>query len=111
MATPVKHAGFVSIFVVLLSLGGFCFAEESDVGTRERVGLELKCGEVKVRVTAKRQFFEDRHIPFKPEHLRLGANSARQSSCEPKKAASGSEMLISAGLRECGAESYVRKPW
>lgn len=102
MATGVKFTSFVSLLVVLLPVCGVSFAEES-------LGLEIKCGEVEVRLTVKRQFFEERRIPFKPEYLRLGTNSTQQRSCGPKGPMSGSEMVISAGLRECGTESSVRE--
>uniref|UniRef100_A0A3Q1K3N8 Zona pellucida sperm-binding protein 3 n=2 Tax=Anabas testudineus TaxID=64144 RepID=A0A3Q1K3N8_ANATE len=111
MATLVKFTGIVCIFMVLLTLFGLCFAANPNAGTREPVGLDIKCGEVGVRITAKRQFFEDRRVPFKPQYLRLGAKSAPQSSCEPEKPVSGSEMFISAGLQECGTESHVRGEW
>lgn len=105
MGTLVKHSGFVTIFVVSISLCGASVAENSDVGTRKNLGLEINCGEAKVLITAKKKFFEERNVPFRPEFLRLGANAA---SCGPT-AASQARMLISAGLRECGAESHVRK--
>lgn len=103
MATLDGYTGF-SILVALLSP---CWC--SSGGTRESVGLGIQCGEVEVRINAKRRFFEDRRVPFKPEHLRLGANSAeQQDSCEPRNPVSESEMVISAGLQECGTESSVR---
>uniref|UniRef100_A0A3Q3JGT7 Zona pellucida sperm-binding protein 3 n=1 Tax=Monopterus albus TaxID=43700 RepID=A0A3Q3JGT7_MONAL len=85
--------------------------ENSDVRTRKSHGIEIKCEEVKMRVTVKRSFFEERRIPFKPDHLRLGTNSAQQSSCKPKAPVSESEMFISAGLQECGTESSVHGEW
>lgn len=109
MATRVRHTRRVSFFVVLLSVCGVSFAGNSDVGARESTGLEIKCEEVKVRITAKRPFFEERRIPFKPEYLRLGAKSTQQGSCRPEGPVSESEMVISAGLQECGTESSVRE--
>uniref|UniRef100_UPI0037E704E4 zona pellucida sperm-binding protein 3-like n=1 Tax=Semicossyphus pulcher TaxID=241346 RepID=UPI0037E704E4 len=90
---------------------GVSNVEESDVSTREKVGLEVKCGEVKMRITVKRQFFTDRHIPYEPEYLRLGANATRLSSCGPKTPKSASEMVISARLQDCGTESSVHGEW
>ncbi|XP_040887761.1 zona pellucida sperm-binding protein 3-like [Toxotes jaculatrix] len=79
--------------------------------TQENVGLEIKCEEVTVRITVKRQFFEEKRIPFKPEHLRLGARSTQERSCGPKEQIPGREMVISAGLQECGTESSVHGEW
>lgn len=109
MATPAKYTSFLSIFTVLLSMCGVFFAGKSNVGTRESVGLEIKCGEVEVRITVKREFFEEKSVPFKPENLRLGGNSTQQRSCGVKGPVSGSEMVISAGLQQCGTESRVRE--
>ncbi|XP_044038742.1 zona pellucida sperm-binding protein 3-like [Siniperca chuatsi] len=112
MASSVKYTRLVSLFLVWLSVCGVSSAEKGDVETQESVRLEVKCGEVKVRITVKREFFEERRIPFKPEYLRLGANSTQQrSSCGPKGPMSESEMVISAGLQECGTESSVRGEW
>ncbi|KAI3375812.1 hypothetical protein L3Q82_004095 [Scortum barcoo] len=85
----------------LASVNTFCDVEST--------GLEIKCGEVALTITAGRQFFEDRRVPFRPEYLRLGANSAQQSSCRPVE--SESEMVISAGLQACGTESSVQEEW
>ncbi|TMS01846.1 Zona pellucida sperm-binding protein 3 [Larimichthys crocea] len=101
MAPRIKYIKpFASLFAFLLYVCGISFAEKT-------VGLEIKCGEAKVRVTVKRHFFEERLIPFKPEYLRLGANSTRQRSCGPNGPMSQTEMVISAGLQECGTESSV----
>ncbi|XP_031144298.1 zona pellucida sperm-binding protein 3-like [Sander lucioperca] len=110
MATLVKYTIFVLLFVLLLSVC-VSFAEKSDAGTRESVGLEIKCGEVEVRITVKSQFFKKKRIPFKPENLRLGANSTPQRSCEAKGPVSDTDMVISAGLHECGTESSVHGEW
>uniref|UniRef100_A0A8C2ZAV6 Zona pellucida sperm-binding protein 3 n=1 Tax=Cyclopterus lumpus TaxID=8103 RepID=A0A8C2ZAV6_CYCLU len=113
MATRVKYTRLVHLFVLLLSVFGVSFAENSDVelGTGESVGPEVQCGEVEVTITVKRQFFEEKRVPFKPENLRLGANSMQQRSCEAKGPVSDSHMVLSAGLRECGTESSVRGEW
>ncbi|XP_076580366.1 zona pellucida sperm-binding protein 3-like [Chaetodon auriga] len=104
MATDINYTQFVSLFVFLLSVCGVSFADKS-------LGLEIKCGEVEMRLTVKRQFFEDRRVPFKAEYLRLGTNSSQQGSCGPKRPTPESEMVISAGLKECGTESSVRGEW
>ncbi|XP_038586342.1 zona pellucida sperm-binding protein 3-like isoform X2 [Micropterus salmoides] len=108
MATLIKHTKFASLLVVLLSVCGLLSAETVRVGTRESVGLEIDCREVEVRITVKRQFFEERRIPFRPEYLRLGT---QQRPCGPKGPMSDSEMVISAGLQECGTESSVHGEW
>ncbi|XP_061566166.1 zona pellucida sperm-binding protein 3-like [Cololabis saira] len=75
-------------------------------------GLEIQCGEIKVRITVMRQFFQDRRVPFKPEFLRLGVNSTQMSSCGPERSiTSENEMVISAGLQDCGTESRVHGEW
>lgn len=108
MATRVRYTRCVFL-LLFLSVFGVSSAGKSDVGARESTGLEIKCEEVKVRITVKRQFFEERRIPFKPEYLRLGANSTLHRSCRPKGPVSEPEMVISAGLHECGTESSVRE--
>ncbi|XP_070711339.1 zona pellucida sperm-binding protein 3-like [Pempheris klunzingeri] len=110
MANRVKYRGFVSLFAVLLCVSGVSLAEQSDVGTRR--GLEIKCGEVKMTITVKRQFLEERRVPFKPEYLRLGAKATQQQrSCAPEGPVSGSEVVLSAGLQQCGTESSVHGEW
>lgn len=73
------------------------------------VDIEIECGEIKVRITVKRQLFKERGIPFKPDYVRLGTNSTQQRSCVPRGPISESDMVISAGLQECGTESSVRE--
>lgn len=108
MATPAKYTICVSFLVVLLRVRDVSLSQESAVETQENVGLEIKCGEVKVRLTVKRLVFDERRIPFKPEYLRLGVNSTQQDSCGPKEPTSDSEMVINVGLQECGTKSSVR---
>uniref|UniRef100_A0A3Q3L9S7 Zona pellucida sperm-binding protein 3 n=1 Tax=Mastacembelus armatus TaxID=205130 RepID=A0A3Q3L9S7_9TELE len=108
MANLVKYTESLSVFIFLLSVCA-CSADDSHVGFEESTGLELKCGEVEMSVTAKRRFFEDRHIPFRSEYLQLGAD--QQSSCKPRGPVSGAKMRVSAGLRECGTESRVHGEW
>ncbi|XP_042368164.1 zona pellucida sperm-binding protein 3-like [Plectropomus leopardus] len=109
MASRVKYTRLMLIFVVLLSVCGVFVAGKSDVDTQERV--DIKCEEVEVRITVKREFFEERRVPFKPEYLGLGASSSRQRSCGVKRTVSGSEMVLSAGLQDCGTESRVHGDW
>ncbi|XP_029382216.1 zona pellucida sperm-binding protein 3-like [Echeneis naucrates] len=90
----------------MLHLCDVCFAAE----TRQNVGLEIHCGEVQVKITAKAEFLEARGIPFKAEHLRLGADS-RLESCGPRTLSSGRLMVISVGLRDCGSQASVRGEW
>ncbi|XP_049923110.1 zona pellucida sperm-binding protein 3-like isoform X2 [Epinephelus moara] len=111
MVTRVKYRQFVSLLVVLLSTWDVLFAGNSVVKTRESVGLEIKCEEAEVRIAVKREFFEEKRIPFKPEYLRLGANSTQQRSCGAKGPVSDSEMVISAGLQDCGTEARVHGEW
>ncbi|KAM8747531.1 zona pellucida sperm-binding protein 3-like isoform 1-T2 [Acanthopagrus schlegelii] len=102
MATRVQDALFGSVLALLLAVRGVSFAEKS---------LEIKCDEANLRIVARRKFFGERSIPFRPEHLRLGANSTQQRTCRPKRPISAPEMVISAGLQECGTQSSVRGEW
>ncbi|XP_033465567.1 zona pellucida sperm-binding protein 3-like [Epinephelus lanceolatus] len=111
MVTRVKYRQFVSLLVVLLSTWDVFFAGKSVVKTRKSVGLEIKCEEAEVRIAVKREFFEEKRVPFKPEYLRLGANSTQQRSCGAKGPLSDSEMVISAGLQDCGTEARVHEEW
>uniref|UniRef100_A0A3B4YVP9 Zona pellucida sperm-binding protein 3 n=1 Tax=Stegastes partitus TaxID=144197 RepID=A0A3B4YVP9_9TELE len=109
MASLIKYWEVVSLSILFLSLCCVSFAKDNDVGTRE--GLEIQCGEVKMRITVKRQFFQERGVPFKPEYLRLGGNVTQKDSCGPKGPMSDGEMVISAGLQDCGTESKVHGEW
>lgn len=101
MATRVKYTSFIIVFAVLKI---FCCVPLAG----NNVGIEIECGEIKLRITVKRQLLEERGVPFTPEHVRLGANTRQQRSCRAKGGMSESELVISAGLRECGTESSVR---
>ncbi|XP_023130607.2 zona pellucida sperm-binding protein 3-like isoform X3 [Amphiprion ocellaris] len=109
MASWIKRREVALFSITFLSFCGASFAENNDVETRE--SLDIQCGEVKMRITVKRQFFQDRGVPFKPEYLRLGGNLTRKESCGPKGPLSDGEMVISAGLQECGTESSVHGEW
>ncbi|XP_034532772.1 zona pellucida sperm-binding protein 3-like isoform X2 [Notolabrus celidotus] len=97
------------IFLSLLS-GFLSVSGALNDGERENrdspggAGLVVRCGEVNVMISVKRQFFEDRRIPFRPEFLRLGATKTQQRSCEPT--VSEHEMVISAGLQDCGTKAH-----
>ncbi|KAK5848571.1 hypothetical protein PBY51_006173 [Eleginops maclovinus] len=110
MAKRVKYIIFVCFFNVVLFVLDVSLTENSYVGTRESSGIEIKCGEVEVSITVNRVFFEKKRVPFKPEHLWLGANST-QKRCGAKGPAAGSDMVISAGLKDCGTESRVHGDW
>ncbi|XP_059211016.1 zona pellucida sperm-binding protein 3-like isoform X2 [Centropristis striata] len=112
METLLQYIRFFSLFMLFLSVHSVPFTGKGDVETQKNVvGVEIKCGEVEVSITVKRHFLEEKHIPFKPENLRLGTNSTQQRSCAAKGPVSDSEMVISAGLHECGTESRVRGEW
>lgn len=111
MATPGKCTTCLYFLVVLLRECGVCLAHRKNAGIQVNAGLKIKCGEVKVKLTVKRLFFDERGIPFQPENIRLGINSTQQESCGPKETTSESEMVISVGLQKCGTKSSVRPMW
>ncbi|XP_041842366.1 zona pellucida sperm-binding protein 3-like [Melanotaenia boesemani] len=110
MTTTVKYSEFIKISAILLCFCGVVLAEKSTEGNRESDGLEIECEEIKVRITVKRTFFQERRIPFKPEFLRLGVSSMQTSSCGPQRT-SDTVMVITAGLQDCGTESSVHGDW
>ncbi|KAM3857825.1 zona pellucida sperm-binding protein 3-like [Diretmus argenteus] len=59
-----------------------------------------------MRITVTRRFFDERRVPFTQEFLRLGDTGP--GSCRPESGGPDSEMIISAGLQECGTQSSVR---
>ncbi|XP_041634750.1 zona pellucida sperm-binding protein 3-like [Cheilinus undulatus] len=103
MPKLVKNTVSTNLFAVVLLYVG-CSAKTSDL-------LKVKCGEVEMTITVNRLFFEERNVPFKPEYLRLGANSSKLNFCGPEAQMSESEMVITAGLQECGAQSSVHGDW
>lgn len=109
MASRLKQTTYVLYLVFFIVMCRVSVEGQTLVKTRGKAGLEVKCGEVGVRITVKRAFFEERRIPFKPEYLRLGPNSTQHGSCKPapRGPESGSDMVIYAGLRECGTKSSV----
>ncbi|KAG7497543.1 hypothetical protein JOB18_039558 [Solea senegalensis] len=104
----VRVTGLVRHVVAALYL---CSASLSGK-TLERTGLEIKCGEVQIKITVKRRFFDERRIPFRREYLQLGANSTREPWCGPSEQMSDRDALvISAGLQDCGTVSSVHVEW
>ncbi|KAM4537294.1 zona pellucida sperm-binding protein 3-like isoform 2-T2 [Odontesthes bonariensis] len=104
MARSVKYTNAFKCFVVVFSI---CFVLSE---SQESEGLDIQCGENKMRITVERQFFHERRIPFKPEFLQLGVNSTQTTSCRPERP-SENELVISAGLRDCGTEASVHGEW
>ncbi|XP_069374579.1 zona pellucida sperm-binding protein 3-like isoform X2 [Paralichthys olivaceus] len=115
-----NHAACVKMAVLLQFTGlqldspsvALCASAASfTVGTRDSGGLEIHCGEAEVRVTVQRRLLEERRVPFRREHLRLGPKATRgqEASCGPRGLMSGDAAVISAGLQDCGAQSRRRK--
>ncbi|KAF7229812.1 zona pellucida sperm-binding protein 3 isoform X1 [Nothobranchius furzeri] len=104
---------FTRILTVFILLADSCevFTEKSRSKSPADGGVHVQCGESRVRITVKRQFFKERRIPFKPEFIRLGFDSMRKSSCGPERPVSQIEMVISTRLQDCGFESRVRDKW
>ncbi|XP_069374580.1 zona pellucida sperm-binding protein 3-like isoform X3 [Paralichthys olivaceus] len=111
-----NHAACVKMAVLLQFTGlqldspsvALCASAASfTVGTRDSGGLEIHCGEAEVRVTVQRRLLEERRVPFRREHLRLGPKATRgqEASCGPRGLMSGDAAVISAGLQDCGAQS------
>ncbi|XP_035005320.2 zona pellucida sperm-binding protein 3 isoform X2 [Hippoglossus stenolepis] len=106
MAVLLQFTGLhLDFLAVALSVSASSFA----MGTRDSSRLEIRCGEAEVRVTVQRRLLEERRVPFRREHLRLGAKPTRgqEASCGPRGLMTGEAAVISAGLRDCGAESRV----
>ncbi|XP_034425241.1 zona pellucida sperm-binding protein 3-like [Hippoglossus hippoglossus] len=104
MAVLLQFTGLhLDFLAVALSVSASSFA----MGTRDSSRLEIRCGEAEVRVTVQRRLLEERRVPFRREHLRLGAKPTRgqEASCGPRGLMTGEAAVISAGLRDCGAES------
>ncbi|XP_034471334.1 zona pellucida sperm-binding protein 3-like isoform X2 [Hippoglossus hippoglossus] len=110
MAVLLQFTGLhLDFLAVALSVSASSFA----MGTRDSSRLEIRCGEAEVRVTVQRRLLEERRVPFRREHLRLGAKPTRgqEASCGPRGLMTGEAAVISAGLRDCGAESRVHGEW
>lgn len=91
------------IFVYIPLLSTCCYDAVANL-----TGLELKCGEMSLEITAKRELFDGVGVPFKPAHVHLGLKRKQQRSCVPKESSTESEMTIFASLHDCGTESNVR---
>lgn len=112
MATRFKNTTYVLYLVLILNIM-LCSSVKKHilVKTRGKVGLEVTCEEAGVSVTVKRALMEERRVPFKPESLHLGPNPTQHGACRPVPRGPGSDgdMVLYAGLRECGAKSSVSK--
>lgn len=95
------YAQLIFVYIPLLST---CWYD----AVANLTGLELKCGEMSLEITAKRELFDGVGVPFKPAHVRLGLKPKQQRSCVPKEPSTESEMTIFASLHDCGTESNVR---
>ena len=107
MAVLLQFTGLhLHFLAVALSVSASSFA----TGTRDSGRLEIRCGEAEVRVTVPRRLLEERRVPFRRGHRRLGAKPprGREAACGPRGLMTGEAAVISAGLRDCGAESRVR---
>lgn len=84
------------------------FSEGKKVPESEKGGLVVKCEERNWRIVVKRQYFGC-SVHLSPSSVRLGEDGA-PGACTPlKDFPSSTEMLISAGLPDCGSESRVTK--
>lgn len=79
---------------------------EDSVKTGLSAGLRLVCGEKHWRITIKREFY-GRGVPFSPSFIRLGDAAEAQGMCRPSPVSS-TEMVLSAGLQDCGSKSKVQ---
>ncbi|XP_062373028.1 zona pellucida sperm-binding protein 3-like isoform X2 [Sardina pilchardus] len=77
-----------------------------------KAGLRLACGEKNLRITLKRDFF-GRGVPFSPSFFRLGDDPETHGVCSPPRTdmLSSTEMVLSAGLQDCGGKSEVIGDW
>ncbi|XP_060922199.1 zona pellucida sperm-binding protein 3-like [Limanda limanda] len=110
MAVLLQVTGLhLHFLAVALSVSASSFA----TGTRDSGRLEIRCGEAEVRVTVPRRLLEERRVPFRREHLRLGAKPTRgpEAACGPRGLMTGEAAVISAGLRDCGAGARVHGEW
>ncbi|RVE60678.1 hypothetical protein OJAV_G00183510 [Oryzias javanicus] len=60
-----------------------------------------------MKITVQREFFWKTNTPFSPELIRLGRNS----TCGPERPGTDTQMVLSAGLQECGTESRIYGDW
>lgn len=86
---------------------GRSFSNGEKVPEPENGGLVVKCEEKNWRIVVKRQYF-GRGVALSPGSVRLGEDGA-PGDCSPlKDFITSTEMVISAGLQDCGSESRVR---
>ena len=78
----------------------------STVDGLSKTGLVVDCGEKNWRITVKRDFF-GRGVPFSPNFIRLGEDPEAHGACAPRTDRLSTEMVLSAGLQDCGSKSEV----
>lgn len=76
-----------------------------NVDRSSKTGLRLVCGEKNWRITVKSEFF-GRGVRFSPSFIRLGEDPKAHPTCRPSPVSS-TEMVLSAGLQDCGSKSEV----
>ncbi|KAL6490815.1 hypothetical protein MHYP_G00011600 [Metynnis hypsauchen] len=88
---------------------GYSFSKVENAS--ENGGLIVKCGEKSWRIVVKRKYF-GRGLPFSPRAVRLGEDGGAAAECRPQTDfLTASQMIISAGLQDCGSESWVNGDW
>ncbi|XP_062305812.1 zona pellucida sperm-binding protein 3-like isoform X3 [Osmerus eperlanus] len=83
---------------------------QSIVDLEVKDGFKLECGETKMQITVKREFFETRGICFSPDLLNLGDNLTSTGSCRAVSE-DDNEIVISSTLLGCGSKSRVIGDW
>ena len=82
---------------------------QSTVDPEVKDGFKIECGETKMQITVKREFFRTRGIYFSPDVLHLGENFTSSGSCRAfSEEAYDNEIVISSTLQGCGSKSRVR---
>ncbi|MCJ8731406.1 hypothetical protein PDJAM_G00199330 [Pangasius djambal] len=88
---------------------GRSFSKAENVPEPENGGLVVKCEEKNWRIVVKRHYF-GRGVSL-PTSVRLGEDGA-PGECTPlKDFTTSTEMVITAGLQDCGSESRVSGNW
>uniref|UniRef100_A0A3P9JG75 Zona pellucida sperm-binding protein 3 n=1 Tax=Oryzias latipes TaxID=8090 RepID=A0A3P9JG75_ORYLA len=105
MSTILKYPKMRKFVAVLLFF--CCASQEHTLENPENEELKIQCEENKMRITVQREFFRKTNTPFSPELIRLGWNS----TCGPERPGTDTEMVLSAGLQDCGTESRVDGDW
>ncbi|XP_067117226.1 zona pellucida sperm-binding protein 3-like [Osmerus mordax] len=83
---------------------------QSIVDPEVKDGFKIECGETKMQITVKREFFETRGICFSPDLLHLGENLTSSGSCRAVSE-DDNEIVISSELLGCGSKSRVIGDW